>query len=301
MARGSLSRRLGERIAAAPVLKPYPGWVLGSGERRGIAARMRRLLWPYLREAFEVEWLEGLRLRLLPGNETSRAIFVTGRYEPNEFCVLDRVLQPGMTFVDAGANMGLYSLFAAGRVMPHGRVLALEPSRREFEILVGNVEANQLQNVRTLPVALSDRRGTAELLVAPLANAGHNTLGSFGYGTALERREAVPVERLDDIIRDEGIERVDMIKMDVEGAEMLALRGAAEVLRQFHPMLLLEVSDRTLRHQGSSSGEVLALLGSSGYRFYGFDPGSGLPRPLPANPDFDSVNVVALAGDAAPW
>lgn len=301
MARGNLRRWLAERVAARPVLKPYPGWVLGAGERRGLAARIRQQLWQYLRDEFEVEWLEGLRLRLLPGNETSRAIFVTGRYEPNEFCILDRMLRPGMTFVDAGANMGLYSLFAAKRVMPRGRVLAMEPSRREYEILVRNVEANRLQNVRALRVALSDRRGTAELLVAPLENAGHNTLGEFGYGTALERKETVPVERLDDIIRGEGIERVDVVKMDVEGAEMLALRGATDVLQQFHPVLLLEVSDRTLQYQGSSSREVLASLENDGYGFYGFDAGSGLPQPLEVKPLFDSVNVVALAGETVPW
>jgi hypothetical protein len=135
---------VGERIAARPVLKPYPGWILGSAERRGAAARMRSQLWPWFSKEFEIKWLDGLRVRLQPASETSRAIFVTGRYEPNEFCVLDRILKPGMTFLDIGANVGLYTLFAAKRVMPNGRVLAIEPSSREYEILTRNIDANCL-------------------------------------------------------------------------------------------------------------------------------------------------------------
>ncbi|MGO9209711.1 MAG: FkbM family methyltransferase [Terriglobales bacterium] len=301
MVRRSLSRWLGKRLAAAPVLAPYPGWVLGAGEKQGIRARARRQFWRWLRAGFEVEWLEGLRLRLLPRNEISRAIFVTGRYEPNEFCWLSRVLKPGMTFVDVGANMGLYSLFAARRVTAQGQVLAVEPSSRECEILEGNIKSNALQNVRTVKAAVSNRRGKADLLVAPLRNSGHNTLGRFGYGTTAERTEPVPTERLDDILQTVGFDRVDVIKMDVEGAEMLALRGATETLRRFHPLLLLEVSDRTLQHQSSSSREVLDFLVREGYRFYGFDPRSGLPQPQASRPHFDSENIVAVAGESVPW
>jgi FkbM family methyltransferase len=301
MSSASWSCWLGRHAAAKPVLEPCPGWVLGAGERQGLAKRVRRLLWRWLRREFEVEWIAGLRLELLPGNETSRAIFVTGRYEPNEFSVLQKVLRPGMTFVDVGANMGLYSLFAAKKVTAQGRVLAIEPSSREYEILSRNIKRNHLANIRALNIAASDRQGAAELLVAPLKNAGHNTLGEFGYGTALERKERVPTERLDDIVRQEGLERVDVIKMDVEGAEMLALRGAADTLRRFQPLLLLEVSDRTLQHQGSSSRKLLNFLAAEGYQLYQFSSQTGLPCRLERRPQFDAENIVAVAGDAVPW
>jgi FkbM family methyltransferase len=301
MARKRLSCWLGERVAARPTLDPYPSWVLGSGERRGIAVRIRGLIWPRLKDEFEVEWMDGLRLLLQPGSETSRAIYVTGRYEPNEFCLLDRILQPGMIFVDVGANVGLYSLFAATKVKQQGRVLAIEPSSREYEVLIRNLQANRLQNVCALRVAVWDRRGSADLLVAPLEHSGHNTLGGFGYGTTLERQETVPLERLDEIIRGQGLERVDVIKIDVEGAELFALQGAAEILQRFHPMLLLEVSDRTLQHQGSSSRSVLEWLQRHGYSFYSLDSSSGLPQPLQAQGYFESQNTVAVVGESTPW
>ncbi len=301
MARLGLSRWLGERIAAKPVLEPYPGWVLGAGERNGIASRARRRFWRWVPDGLEIEWLDGLRLRLPAGSETGRAIFVTGRYEPNEFSVLQKILRPGMTFVDVGANIGLYTLFAANKVGATGKVVAFEPSSREYEMLEQNIAVNALYNVRAIKRAVSNRDGEVELLVASLKNSGHNTVGKFGYATALERTESVAAERLDEIIAREGYERVDVIKMDVEGAELAALQGAMNTLRRLHPALLVEISDRTLEHQGASSREVLDLLASEGYRFYGFDEQTGLPRPLERKPRFDSENVVAVTGDAVPW
>ncbi len=295
----SLSGWLGPRLSAKPVLEPFPGWVLGSGQRADSASRFRKRLWRLLRRPFAVAWLENLQLLLFPGNETSRSVFVTGRYEPNEFCLLRQLLKPGMTFVDAGANMGLYSLFAACRVGPKGRVIAIEPSARELEILEKNIALNALTNIQVLRRALTDRPSVVELSVAPLGKSGHNTLGAFGYDTALDHREQVRAERLDDLVGSQA--RVDVIKMDIEGAELAALRGATETLRKFRPALLLELADRSLQHQGASSREVLAFLGHQGYRVFGFDPASGLPAPLEPRPHFDSENVIAISGVATPW
>jgi FkbM family methyltransferase len=297
----SLSGWLGPRLAAKPVVELFPGWMLGSGQRADSASQFRRELWPLLRQPFAVSWLDNSKLFLYPGNETSRSVFVTGRYEPNEFFLLQRVIQPGMTFIDAGANRGLYSIFAARRVGPRGKVLALEPSGREFQILQKNVKLNSLTNVIVIRKALADRASDLDLSVAPLGKSGHNTLGAFGYDTPLDHRERVHAERLDDVVYSEGLARVDVIKMDIEGAEMAALRGAVETLRQFKPVLLIELSDRSLRHQGSGSGEVLAWLERQGYRTFCFDPATGSPVALKTRAHFDSENIVAAAGDATPW
>jgi FkbM family methyltransferase len=197
--------------------------------------------------------------------------------------------------------MGLYSIFAARRVGPRGKVLALEPSGREFEILQKNVKLNSLTNVIVIRKALADRASDLDLSVAPLGKSGHNTLGAFGYDTPLDHRERVHAERLDDVVYSEGLARVDVIKMDIEGAEMAALRGAVETLRQFKPVLLIELSDRSLQHQGSGSGEVLAWLEQQGYRTFCFDPATGSPVALKTRAHFDSENIVAAAGDATPW
>ena len=294
-------RGLGTRLAARPALEPVPGWYLGFGQSANIATRFRKKIWRLFRDPFQVSWLEGLRLTLIPGNETSRSVFVTGRDEPNEFCLLSRLLKPGMTFIDIGANMGLYTLFAAHRVGESGCVLAIEPSTREMQILKDTVEQNALRNVKFYPMALSDRASEVELLVAGLQNSGHNTLGAFGYNTTLDHKEKARAMRLDELVQSETLSRVDVVKMDIEGAELAALRGAGETLERFRPVVLLELSDRALQHQSSRSADGFALLTQHRYRFFGFAVDTALSTPLEPRKRFDSENIIAVSGDSLPW
>ena len=296
-----VTRWLGPRVAAEPIIAPSPGWYLGAGEKAGLPARLRRQVWRSLREPFEVEWLEGVKLTLFPGNETSRAVFITGRYEPNEFHLLAKILRPGMTFIDVGANMGLYSLFSAKKVGEHGKVLAFEPSRREYEVVKKNVEANRLSNVTLLHLALSDKPAEVELLIAPSRHSGHNTLGGFAYDTPLERRERVAAERLDDVVRKESLTRADVIKMDIEGAELRALRGAVETLARFRPILFVEVSDRSLRQQGCTREDLLDFILRRGYLLYQFDRQTGFPVALKLQSLSESENVVAVPAGTQAW
>ncbi len=135
-------------------LVPYPGWHFDSDwSNPSLSSRMRRHIWLYLRErGFEVPfimgWHEGLVVKLHLPNDLSRLVFVAGCTDPNDFCYLRRILKPGMVFLDAGANEGLYTLFAAKRVGCSGRVLAFEPSKREFERLRENIRINRLETRR---------------------------------------------------------------------------------------------------------------------------------------------------------
>ena len=288
-------------LAAKPQLDPYPSWALGAGDTSTPSAYLRKILWRHLRRPFDICWLDDLRLRLYPGNEACRCLFTTGRYEPNEFHLLSRLLRPGMTFIDSGAHLGLFTLFAARRVGPQGAVLSIEPSRRELSIIETNINLNHLANIKLLPVALSDRPGEVDLLVAPLAKSGHNTLGAFGFeDTALDHRERVPAHRLDDLVESHQLSRIDIIKMDIEGAELAALRGAQASLERHHPVLLIELSDRSLQHQQSTSCEVLALLDDHGDHVYGFDRSTGLPAHTPGNVS-GTENAIAVWGAAKPW
>jgi FkbM family methyltransferase len=286
-------------FAARSYLHPAPGWVLGGAQNATLIMRLRKIVWRQLRKPFAVPWLDGLQIHLYPGNETSRSIFVTGLYDPNELSLLARVLKPGMTFLDAGANMGLYTIFAAQKVGTSGRVLAIEPSQRELAILRGNLELNSLINVTVAPVALSDRPAELELLVAPMEKSGHNTLGAFGFDTPLDHRERVRAVRLDDLVAEHRLARVDVVKMDIEGGEEAALRGAAETISAYHPVLFLELSHRSLQHQNSSAARLLELLGEYGYRVHGYEASTGLPSPEPR--PCSEENVIAVFGDSRPW
>jgi FkbM family methyltransferase len=192
--------------------------------------------------------------------------------------------------------MGLYALFASKKVSEKGMVLAIEPSRREFERLKANMKLNHLTNVQLLQVGIFNCRTEAELLIAKERKSGQNTMGkAFGYNSVkLQCREHVYTERLDDIVAREGLAQVDMIKMDIEGAELFALQGAITTLRQFHPVILLELSDRTLKHQGCSSGQVWEFLIEHGYRLQTFNGNTSQYVPAKRQSYIDSENIIAV-------
>ena len=292
--RDSASRWLASSVPASPLLQTYPGWRLGSGERRSgsLATWFRRQLWYGISSPVLTPWLEGLRVYAYPQNELSRCVFVTGRYEPNEFYFLARILKPGMTFVDVGANVGLYSLFASRKVGDNGQVLAIEPSSRECERLLRNVRVNSVSNIRLVRKAVSDSSGYADLLVAADVRSGHNTLGALTSDTPLAMTEKVPTERLDAIVSQEHLSRLDIMKLDIEGAEFKALQGAAEVIERFRPILLLECADSALGHQGSSSTQVWEFLHQRQYRIYKFDPRTGAVI-AGGGPEHQGENIIA--------
>jgi hypothetical protein len=150
-------------------------------------------------------------------------------------------------------------------------------------------------------MALSDRASEVELLVAGLQNCGHNTLGAFGYNTALDLKEKLRTRRRNELVQSEKRDRVDVMKMDIEAAELAALRGAGETLERFRPVVLLELSDRALQRQSSRSADGFALLTQHGYRFFGFAVDTGLSTPLEPRKRFDSENIIAVSGDSLPW
>jgi len=191
-----------------PRLRPRPGWVFAEeyyDQRRWLACR-RGALWEAAREKdlavpITVRWHSGTTVDLTLGNDNSLCLYVCGSFEPNEFAFLERVLKPGMVFVDVGANDGYYTLFAARRVGTSGRVVAAEPSSRERAHLQRNLGRNGLDNVTVVPAAIGASSGLADLHLAHGVHAGHNTLGSFAHDDVVRASlERVPIEPLDAII-----------------------------------------------------------------------------------------------------
>ena len=284
-----------ESVAFLRPLVPYPKWRFDADlANPDLAFQVRRWLWQYFNDRkregpIVIPWHYGTRLRLFLGNDMSRQIYVAGCVEPNEFAFFDHALQPGMTFLDAGANDGIYTVFAAKRVGNEGTVWAFEPSARELSRLRHNLELNHLA-ARVFPLALADCSGQAELSVGAYEHAGHNTLGAFAYQTELEGKAPVEVRRLDEVLNENPLARLDLMKIDVEGAELRLLRGALETLRKYRPVLLFEVSEGSLKHQGGSPPELLAFLHTENYLIYTFDRVTGLP--MPAAPGIFAENMI---------
>src|SRR5262245_3146727 len=290
-----------------PRLKPRPGWMFAEeyyAHRRWLACR-RGALWEAAREKepaapITVRWHGGTTVDLTLGNATSHCLYVCGTFRPHEFAFPDRMLRPGMVFVDVGANDGYYTLFAARRVGPSGRVVAAEPSSRERAHLQRNLGRNGLDNVSVIPAAIGATSGLADLHLAHGVHAGHNTLGGFAHDDVVRASlERVPIEPLDAVIPRLGLARVDFVKIDVEGAEARVIAGATNVLTSMRPMMLIEVNDKALRAQGNCADSLMATLREDlHYEIFVFSSVTGLLE-RPSDGDPLSANVVAVPRERA--
>lgn len=151
-----------------------------------------------------------------------------GTYERETQRVFEEIVRPGAVVYDVGANVGFFTLLASKLAGASGRVYAFEPLPRNLAVLREHVRLNAAANVEVLPVAVSDRAGTARF-----AAADHPAMGGLSDSGGLEVA-TVTLDALQGTLR-----APTFIKMDIEGAEHAALTGAMQVLREARPVLLL--------------------------------------------------------------
>jgi FkbM family methyltransferase len=193
-------------------------------------------------------WFDGADDQLV------RWIRSQGVWEADVMKLLGRTLRPGSIFVDVGAHVGFHSVLAGQLVGPSGKVFAVEPAPWALDLLRANVRRHGL-DVTVLPFAASDEAGTVRLALDEAHRSGAHLS---------EAEDAVEVQAapLDELLPDVT---VDVLKVDVEGAEPLVLRGARSLLRR-SPHLLAVVEFRDHPHlSGESSPEVLAFYESLGF------------------------------------
>jgi FkbM family methyltransferase len=202
----------------------------------------------------------------------ARHVFFAGCYAAQEVAVLRGVLQPGMTFVDVGADWGLMTLVASHLVGSPGRILALEPDPRAFKKLTRNLERNRLSQVRAFEIAAADN--DAELILAGYDEEDEKwpTSRLVDHRSAEQNLFHVRSRQLDPLLDEAGIEAVDLIKIDVEGAEDLVLRGMEPGLtrRRYH-RILLELHPLQLAERFRTERDATDLLAAKGYGGYSLD------------------------------
>ena len=220
-----------------------------------------------------------------------RSLHDQGCFEQTTTAVLAQLARPGMTVLDIGANIGAHALYLAKHVGPTGRVLAFEPMSGAISKLRRSAGLNPaLTNLTLHHMALGEENGTLT------ADFNHSWPVDGNYRDVMP--EPVPVRRLDDFLREQGIPRVDLIKLDVDGFEHKILRGAAWTLRESRPLLVMELCNYTLERVGDSVAAMLADLAAAGYQFF-FEhlleaPAVSEADLLKAIPVGSSINIVAV-------
>jgi FkbM family methyltransferase len=164
------------------------------------------------------------RLQFNPRTYQGRFLYYRGPYEEPQIRTLRRLLRPGMTFVDVGANIGLYSVVAGYCVGPAGKVIAFEPQQGLADVFWENVRINGLDNVIREPVALGRMAGMSSLFRVN-DNDGQATLRLRPDERSVGAVVVVPVRRLSDVLHEHNIASVDGVKIDVEGGELEVFEG----------------------------------------------------------------------------
>ncbi len=184
-----------------------------------------------------------------------------GVHEQGTVEAVRRFLRPGMTCLDIGAHIGMYSILMA---RSGASVYAFEPFPSTFELLSRNIRENRV-DVRAFPLACSDSTGESQIFV-PV----DDDLGPAFVPTQIGGRgSGIPVQtaRADDLVPESAV--VGLVKMDIEGGEPRALRGMERILRRDRPVIVTEFNPSCLRHNDGSQPEAfLRQLCAAGYRIY---------------------------------
>ncbi|HEY7319406.1 MAG TPA: FkbM family methyltransferase [Candidatus Binatia bacterium] len=177
----------------------------------------------------------------------------------DERALLQRIVKPGMIVLDVGANIGIYTRFFARLVGPDGKIVAFEPEPRNFALLERATEG--LPQITAVQAAVASHSGEVMLFVADDLNVDHNIYGGGEGRRALK----VPSIAIDDYVKPG--ERVDIIKMDIQGAELLALAGTERVIRENPQLkLILEYWPYGLQRAGSTAAALLDFFYERGFR-----------------------------------
>lgn len=199
----------------------------------------------------------GRRLYVDMRSPIGRAIYMKGEFDPRVFEPLSQRLKPGGIFVDVGANVGFYSLRALDAVGDLGSVHAFEIDPRPLRCLRKTISVGALRNLHLHEQAVGDQSGSA--ILVQRKDCGHSSIATEGEGTR------VPMITLDAWRERHPGGNIQAIKLDIEGGELRALRGAVNLLQRERPLIVCEVVETPEDPRRIAAEELFALLRSAGY------------------------------------
>ena len=213
--------------------------------------------------------LSGMKVQLRRSQRIERLMWA-GAYEREVLTLMKRVLRPSMTVMDIGANIGYIAAIAAALVGAGGEVHAFEPNSSSYPCLVQNL--NPFSHAYAHQMAISDTQGTLPLYLG--GNSAEDGWASLLEGCAFERgpeprdkQRVVQVEvtSIDAFVSRSIARRVDLIKIDIEGNELHALRGALQTIERDHPVIIAELNSWCLARDGVQPADVVQFLRDLGY------------------------------------
>jgi FkbM family methyltransferase len=234
----------------------------------------------------------GMKIKVHLRDHVGGAIIRSGYYEARTVRLIESLLAPGMVFVDVGTHVGQYTLVASALVGSSGAVHSFEPDPATFAWFASNVRRNRLANVRANHAAVAAKAGKLKLYLSSVNDIGSNSLEKPPNFSG--RVCDVDCVVLDDYLAGGGVSRVDLMKIDVEGAEGEVLAGASKLLSSAdRPVLILEFEEERQVAFGRSCEELAASVCGYGYELFRLDS-ENLDSYVPRETSAPSVNVLAV-------
>jgi FkbM family methyltransferase len=196
-------------------------------------------------------------------------LFFYGSFESEIDKMIKRLLQSGGVAMDVGANIGCHTLIMAAQVGPRGKVVAFEPCPDIFGRLQDNIFLNNFNNVILLPWALSNISGELPLHLPrrDVFNRGTASL-YFSDDWHGENKVLVPVKTIDEVVADEKLERLDLLKIDTEGNELKVMMGGEDSIKEYRPYIIFEYSINGWESSGYVLDNGYELLTRLNYSLY---------------------------------
>lgn len=229
------------------------------------------------------------------------SIYLLGAFEKSTVVALQKLVGAGDIVIDIGANIGAHTLSLARSTGPNGRVFAVEPTDFAFAKLKRNIELNRQVagwiDAHQVELAGDDQAPRQPEIYASWPLRAEGSVHPKHRGRLAATRRAT-IATLDTFVLQTGIDRLNLIKIDVDGHEYPVLKGATRTLTRFRPILVMEMSPYIHAEENYSFDELIDLMRESGYCLK--DSDSWKPVPLDAGelraliPDGSSINVVAI-------
>jgi FkbM family methyltransferase len=247
------------RSAIEAILLWYARHVPYHPYKQQISKRLRQIFQISLSGEY-IETRGGLRWAMDAGDYTQQDLFWSGAKDAGEIREALHSMPKGAVMFDLGANFGYYSITIASALQGDCRIYAFEPNPSTMDRFKRNVALNGTRGLHLLDAGLSDAPGHA-LVVETQAHSG----AAYLRQTSLS---GVPMTTLDLFCEQNEIDRLDLVKMDIEGAELRALHGGIATFKRFRPALLIELNPETSEREGYSVRDVVVFLEDLGYQVH---------------------------------
>jgi FkbM family methyltransferase len=237
--------------------------------------------------------LNGMKVVVPWNDHVGGSIYSQGYYEKSTLTLIEKLLEPNMVFIDVGGHIGQYTLVASAIVGDGGQVHSFEPDPDTFRLLSLNVKSNHCGNVHINPVGLFSEEGTKRFYLATTRDIGSNSLAepSNYAGDFLD----ITCTTLDKYVEKNKVSKIDLIKIDVEGAEHHMLRGASNLLQQRKPVMIIEFEEARQKSFGFSCAKLGELIAGFGYILYYVSDETVLEEYSPEkHGHFRSLNILAV-------